>query len=74
MNPSVCILRQNKRAISSGAAGPSVDLGGRTRGSGAAPVSRGSCTQVGFSGGRSSRSLASFSTSQIPVLQAFLIK
>ena len=35
---------------------------GRTSGSGAAPVSRGSCTQVDFSGGRSSKSLACFST------------
>ena len=63
MSPSVCILRQNKRATSSGAAGPSDDLRGRTSGSGAAPVSRGSCTQVDCNGGRSSRSLACFSTS-----------
>jgi hypothetical protein len=40
MSPSVCIRRQKRRAISSGAAGPSEDLGGRTSGSAAALVSR----------------------------------
>ena len=50
--PRVCILRQKRLATSSAVAGPSDDWGGRTRASGAAAVSSGTCFQVGVNGDR----------------------
>jgi len=50
--PRVCILRQKRLATSSAVAGPSDDWGGRTRASGAAAVSSGTCFQVGVNSDR----------------------
>ena len=62
VKPRVCILRQKRRVTSSAVAGPSDDWGGRTRASGAAAVSSGTCFQVGVNGDRLRITSAWFAT------------